>query len=66
MLIEDKLDHLLSINTDAEKEDLKLEFNRYCLNKDCYRCNEEDGKLIKAFCLLDWITDNYKIEKRRN
>ena len=72
-MLEDKLDYLLSLNLDKDcdkfskvnKEELRLEFNRYCLNKDCYRCNEEDGKLTKAFCLLNWITENYNIQKKR-
>ena len=70
-MLEDKLDYLLSLNLDKDcdkfskvnKEELRLDFNRYCLNKDCYRCNEED-KLIKAYCLLDYITENYEIYRK--
>ena len=73
MLLEDKLDYLINFKSDKDcdkfskvnKEELRLEFNRYCLNKDCYRCNEDDGKLIKAYCLLDFVVDNYFIEKKR-
>ena len=71
-MLEDKLDYLLSLNLDKDcdkfskvnKEELRLEFNRYCLYKDCYRCNNSEGKLIKAYCLLDYITENYELYRK--
>ena len=65
MDLEKKLDYLIRRQDRLlEKEELRLAFNRYCLDSQCYKCykfDEEEQKTIKAFCLLDWIIDNYNV-----